>query len=120
MGGVVAKREDAFIGKRSLRLAFATSPEREQLVGLIPLQGRLQVGGRVLAPGATRPPCPTEGYVTSTCFSPSIGSYVGLALIERGHARHGETVAVYCGGPVIRCRIANPTFYDSGNERLQA
>ena len=119
MAGIVAKRKDDFIGKRSLSLAFATSPEREQLVGLLALEGSLQVGGRVLAPNHTRPPCPTEGYVTSACFSPFVRESIGLALIERGHARQGETVSVYCAGNIIRCRITKPVFYDPSNARLQ-
>jgi len=120
MAGIVAKRTDDFIGRRSLTLPFAISPEREQLVGLVALEGTLQVGGRILAPGATSPPCPTEGYVSSACFSPSLGQSIGLALIERGYARNGETVSVYCEGNIVRCRISNPTFYDPSNEKLQA
>jgi sarcosine oxidase subunit alpha len=120
MADIVAKRKDDFIGKRSLTLPFATSPEREQLVGLISLEGALEVGGRVLSPDHSKPPCPTEGYVTSACFSPSLGHSIGLALIERGRARQGETVSIYCGDTPIRCRISNPTFYDPANEKLQA
>lgn len=120
MADIVAKRKDDFIGKRSLTLTFATSPEREQLVGLISLEGTLQVGGRALSPGHSKPPCPTEGYVTSACFSPSVGQSIGLALIERGRARQGETVSIYCGGTPVRCRITSPTFYDPANEKLQA
>jgi sarcosine oxidase subunit alpha len=120
MASIVAKRKDDFIGKRSLTLTFATSPEREQLIGLIALEGTLQVGGRILAPGQTKPPCPTEGYVTSACFSPSVGQSIGLALLERGYARHGEVVSVYAGGATTPCRVSNPTFYDPSNERLQA
>jgi sarcosine oxidase, subunit alpha len=120
MAGAVAKRADDFIGKRSLSLSFATSPEREQLVGLVASEGMLQVGGRVLSPGRTRAPSTTEGYVTSACFSPSAGHWIGLALIERGHARHGEVVSVYCGGRIVPCRIGSPTGYDPANARLQA
>lgn len=118
MAGVVAKREDDFIGKRSLSLAFMKSEEREQLVGLVGLGGVLEVGGRVLARGAAGPPCATEGYVTSACFSPSLGQSIGLALIERGFEREGETVSVYSGGRVVQGRISRPVFYDRGNERL--
>ncbi|MBL8266537.1 glycine cleavage T C-terminal barrel domain-containing protein, partial [Steroidobacter sp.] len=119
MGGIVAKRQDDFIGKRSLGLAFATSVEREQLVGLQALDGALHAGGRILAPGHSTVPCPTEGYVTSACFSPSVRQSIGLALIQRGHAREGEIVTVYLGGALVRCRISNPTFYDPSNQRLQ-
>ena len=120
LAGAVARRTDDFIGKRSLSLAFATSPEREQLVGLSAPEGILQVGGRVLATGRTRAPSTTQGYVTSACFSPAVGHWIGLALIERGHARHGEKVSVYCGGKIVQCRIGSPTFYDPASERLQA
>lgn len=120
MGSIVAKRRDDFIGKRSLRLSFATSKEREQLVGLTALVGTLLVGGRIMAPGYDRAPCPTEGYVTSACYSPSLGQSIGLALVERGHQRAGEMVSVYCGGTIVDCRISNSTFYDPDNERLHA
>ena len=120
MGTLVAKRRDDFIGKRSLSLPFAADSEREQAVGLTALQGRLQVGGRILVPGQINAPCATEGYVTSACFSPSVGQSIGLALIRGGHARHGETVLAYCSGDVVPCRISSPAFYDPGNDRLQA
>jgi sarcosine oxidase subunit alpha len=118
MGGIVAKRADDFIGKRSLSLPFASSAEREQLVGLVAIEGTLEVGGRVLGAGHARPPCPTEGYVTSACFSPSTGQSVGLALVERGFSREGETVSVYSAGRIARGRIVKPGVYDRGNERL--
>jgi sarcosine oxidase, subunit alpha len=117
MASIVAKREDDFIGKRSLSLPFATSGEREQLVGLTALDGTLQVGGRILAAGYARVPCPTEGCVTSACCSPSLGRSIGLALLERGHQREEETVLVYSASGVVRCRVCNPTFYDPKNER---
>lgn len=120
MASIVAKRKDDFIGKRSLSLSFATSPEREQLVGLVANDATLDVGGRVLAPGAGRPPCRTEGYVTSACASPTVGKSIGLALIERGHARQGEIVSVYCAGKIVQCQICSPVFYDSSNTRLLA
>jgi sarcosine oxidase subunit alpha len=120
MAPIVAKRKDDFVGKRSLALAFATSPEREQLVGLVALEGILAVGGRVLARKHDRPPCQTEGYVTSACVSASVGRSIGLALVERGYERQGETVSVFCGGSMVPYRISNPVFYDPRNERLQA
>jgi sarcosine oxidase subunit alpha len=118
MAGVVAKRKDDFIGKRSLSLAFARSLQREQLVGLVGLDGVLEVGGRVLAAGHEKPPCPTQGYVTSACFSPSLLQSIGLALVERGFAREGETVSIYSQGGIVRGQIVKPGVYDRGNERL--
>jgi sarcosine oxidase subunit alpha len=116
----VAKRQDDFIGKRSLSLPFATSIEREQLVGLTALDGKLRVGGRILATGHSHPPCPTDGYVTSACYSPSLRRSIGLALLERGRQREGATVSVFSAGAIVRCRVCNPTFYDPKNQRLHA
>jgi sarcosine oxidase subunit alpha len=118
MGGIAARRKDDFIGKRSLSLPFALSAEKEQLVGLTALAGSLQVGGRILIGNHHQPPCPTDGYVTSACFSPSLRQSIGLALIERGHRRDGETVRIYCSGQIVHARICNPTFLDPDNQRL--
>lgn len=118
MAAIVAKRQDDFIGKRSLSLSFATSDEREHLVGLVALDGTLQVGGRILADGYTAAPCPTQGYVTSTCVSPSLSRSIGLALVERGQRREGEVLRIHCAGQLVRARICNPTFYDPENRRL--
>jgi sarcosine oxidase subunit alpha len=118
MAAIVAKRKDDFIGKRSLSLPFAMSREREQLVGLKALDGTMQIGGRIMAPGHSRVPCPTEGYVTSACVSPAVGGSIGLALIERGYQRDGEEVSVYSNGVIVRARICSPMFYDPQNERL--
>jgi sarcosine oxidase, subunit alpha len=120
MGSIVAKRQDDFIGKRSLSLPFATGIKREQLVGLTALDGTLRVGGRILAAGHYRAPCPTDGYVTSACQSPSLRRSIGLGLLERGYQREGETVSVFSSGSIVRCRVCNPTFYDPKNARLYA
>lgn len=120
MGGIVSKRKDDFLGKRSLSLTFATSTEKEQLVGLKALDGVLEIGGRIMADGHSSAPCPTIGHVTSACVSPSVGASIGLALIEQGTQRHGETISVYCHGKVVRCQVCHTTFYDPENGRLHA
>jgi sarcosine oxidase subunit alpha len=118
MASQVARRPDDFIGKRSLRLSFAESREREQLIGLMGLKGTFQVGGRILAAGFTHVPCPTEGYVTSACYSPSLDSFIGLALLTRGREREGEVVSVYNAGKIMRCRVCSPTIYDPKSDKL--
>ncbi len=119
MGRVVDGKKADFIGKRSLSLSYGFSPEREQLVGLRVENGVLAVGGRILADGAM-PPCRTQGYVTSACHSPSLGISIGLALIERGHARMGEQVRIFDSGTIVNAEICPPVFYDPENERLKA
>ncbi len=120
MGGVIDRKPGDFIGRRSLSLAYAVSAGREELVGLKAVSGGMRVGGRILADGATQPPCQTEGYVTSACWSPSLGCDVALALIENGSKRLGQTVRIYDAGRIIEAEICRPGLYDPDNERLMA
>ncbi|NNH30254.1 hypothetical protein C9413_12275, partial [Rhizobium sp. SEMIA 4085] len=61
-----------------------------------------------------------QGYVTSSAFSPHVGSTIGLALVNRGSERHGEEVVVWNGlrNEFTRARLCNPVFFDPQNERL--
>jgi len=117
MGGIVSKKALDFIGKRSLSLPFNRAEDREQLVGLRPLSGRIEIGGRIMAPGETSVPCKTVGNVTSACDSPSAGN-IAMALIEGGAKRMGETVRIYADGKVTEAEICSPVFVDPDNERL--
>ena len=119
MAGIVERKKADFIGKRSLSLPYGRSEDREQLVGLKALKGQLAVGGRILAAGETAPPCRTDGYVSSACYSPTLDASIGLALIERGASRLGETVRISDRGAIIEAEICSPVFYDPENERLK-
>lgn len=113
-----SKRVD-FVGRRSLDLPFNLDPNREQLVGLRALDGPLEVGGRILAGGCERPPCATEGYVTSACHSPAVGAWIGLALLQRGRERMDEDVRIWTSGRVLRASVCPPVFLDPENRRLR-
>lgn len=119
MGIVVAKKQTDFLGKRSLFLPFNQSEKREQLVGLKPVDGRIQIGGRILADGHTQVPCPSIGNVTSAGETPTVGN-IGLAVIEAGFSRMGDTVHIYANGEVSTAEICSPVFYDPENQRLNA
>jgi len=120
MGNIAARKENDFIGKRSLSLTFNRSRDRERLVGLVADGDGLEVGGRVLAPGSSGVPCRTVGYVTSACYSPAAGTWIGMALIERGNERQGENVLIRCSGNIVEAQIRKPCFYDADNARLKA
>ena len=119
MGGIVARKQGDFIGKRALSLPYNASRGREELVGLRPIKGTIRIGGRILADGYSQIPCPTVGNVTSACDSPWAGN-IGMALIENGSNRTGDTVLIYAEGEVCEAEICSPVFLDPENERLQA
>ena len=119
MGGIAARKPDDFLGKRALSLPYNRAEDREELVGLKPLEGDIEIGGRILTPGAETPPCETIGNVTSAATTRHCGN-IGMALIEAGSRRMGETVRIFSGGRIARAEICSPVFYDPENKRLLA
>lgn len=119
MGKIAWAKTVDFIGKRSLVLSEHLKDDREQLVGLHSKQ-TLEAGARILRPGAGKPPCATEGYVTSACFSAALGIPIAMGLVGNGRQLYGETVRVYSSGKIVDATIGTPVFYDADNDRLRA
>jgi sarcosine oxidase subunit alpha len=111
------RKPAAFVGRRSLTRAAARDPQRLQLVGLTPLDGRtvLPVGGQI-APSP--PPALTEGHVTSSYMSPKLGYPVALAMLRRGAQRTGEAVRIYHLGKTVDARVVSTPFVDPKGARL--
>jgi sarcosine oxidase subunit alpha len=113
-------RTDEHIGKRSLLMPVATDANRKQLVGLTveSKEAPLPTGAHV-ATGAGRTRR-SQGYVTSSYFSPSLGRPVALGLVEAGLLRMGEAVSVYHFGAERRATITAPVALDPEGKRLHA
>jgi sarcosine oxidase subunit alpha len=121
--GAVARRKPGdFIGKRSLFRAANLSAERKQFVGLEPLDAdqALRPGGHLLLGANRQPPALTDGWVTSACFSPTLGRHIALGLLRGGRERLGETVTVCDEEERIAARVVSAVFYDPANARLQS
>lgn len=113
------KKTAAFVGDRSLHMDVANDPARKQLVGLAVPEGApmLPIGAHVVTDGAT----PTsQGYVTSSYESPTMGRAIAIGLVEKGHARMGDTVKVWHLGKTREAVITSPAFFDPDGERLHA
>ena len=105
-----------FLGKRSLMHRSASAADRQQLVGLMPADPAHipLAGAHVLrAKGGT-----AQGFVTSSCFSPTLGRGIALALLKGGQRRHGETVTLWSEGRTWQARVGTPRFFDPKGERL--
>jgi sarcosine oxidase subunit alpha len=121
LGAAIARKAADFIGKRSLSLAYPSGRDREQLVGVKAVGGAgLEPGGRVLAPGHHRPPAPTDGRVTSACYSRAAGGWIGLAMIQGGRSRLGERVTIHQSGHQVPAEIVAPLFHDPTGARMRA
>ena len=112
------KKTAAYLGDRSLRNAKANDSARKQLVGLtIAGPDLLPVGAHVVSEGA-RPV--SQGYVTSSYFSPTLNIPIALALVESGAERIGEHVSLRHLGNTLSATICAPCFFDPEGKRLHA
>ncbi len=113
-----------FIGKRATSRPGLQDTNRAQLVGLIPVDGKSSIprGGRIIDNPSLAPPIPIQGEITSNCYSPNLGHPIGLALIDHGRERIGETTYAVSllNGQSIKVEISNPVFIDPEGERLRA
>ncbi|WP_378941281.1 sarcosine oxidase subunit alpha family protein [Mesorhizobium sp. ANAO-SY3R2] len=118
--GPRTKRATEYVGRRSLFTDVATSGSRQQLVGLAVAEGEepLATGahGILRKDGKIR----SQGFVTSSYHSPALARPIALGLIERGAARHGETIDIQHLGMVRRATITAPCAFDPSGERLNA
>ena len=78
-------------------------------------------GGAHLVSGADpKTPGRSQGHVTAMCFSPALETYIALALLERGRARHGEKL--YAADPLRGAHgpveIVDPCFVDKEGSRM--
>jgi sarcosine oxidase, subunit alpha len=115
---LIEKKSADFVGRGALALAEYQRADRQQLVGVqsVDPAAPLMSGAHLInASGA-----PSEGFLTSACFSPTLGDWVALARLKRGQARLGEQLLAFDQGQVTSVRIVNPVFYDPDNSRLQA
>ncbi|PZO62535.1 MAG: sarcosine oxidase subunit alpha family protein, partial [Pelagerythrobacter marensis] len=107
------------IGKRAQERSFMASPERWKLVGLESLDGRvLPDGAYAVADGVNaNGQRNTQGRVTSSYASPTLGRPIAMGLVQRGPERMGEELAFEVPGATYRARIVDPVFYDKEGTR---
>ena len=118
-GGPRAKRQDSFVGDRSLFTPAASATDRKQLVG-IAAEGNavIPAGASAVARNGARKHM--LGYVTSSYMSFHLGQPIALGLIENGAARTGEIVAFEHLGQSFSARVVAPCFLDPEGVRLNA
>jgi sarcosine oxidase subunit alpha len=123
LGGLVSKKKDC-IGKVMSGRPALVAPDRQVLVGIIPvdLSMRLRSGAHLVARGSKPVAAADEGYVTSAVYSPTLGHWVGLALLKSGRSRHGEHIRMVSPltGEDTTVEVTAPTFYDVQGVRVRA
>jgi sarcosine oxidase subunit alpha len=116
-GSAIERKPGDFIGRRSLKRPAMQAPDRLQLVGLLPLDARLEVPVGVHALGERGA---IEGHVTSSCVSPHLGRSIALGRLRAGHSRKGERVSLDIEGRQQPAVIVDTAFFDPQGTRLHA
>ncbi len=114
-------KKKAFIGKPMAQRPGLTDPGRKRLVGLVSLNGKpIHAGAQLVTGSDPNLPGGSQGHVTSMAYSPAVGAYVALGLLERGPERHGETL--YAADPVRGSHgpveVCAPCFFDPDGSRM--
>ena len=122
LGRMMTARKE-FIGHVLAQRPGLADPDRPALAGFRPVDttARLRSGAHFIARGSAGIASDDQGYMTSCCFSPSIGSWIGLGLIRGGVSRIGEIVRAYdpIRGGDVEVQICSPQFVDAPGERLR-
>ncbi|MER9651792.1 sarcosine oxidase subunit alpha family protein [Mesorhizobium sp. M0199] len=96
--------------------------DKRRLVGLQPVDpaGKVVSGSHLFAEGAPQSLDTDQGWITSACYSPHVGSMIGLAFLETGDERLGEVIVAAnpLEGESVRLRVVSACFIDPEGERL--
>ncbi|MDN3519863.1 sarcosine oxidase subunit alpha family protein [Aquisalimonas lutea] len=116
------KREKpfSFLGQRSLDRSDSRRRDREQFVGIRPLNGEavLPEGAQAVENPSNPVPKRTIGHVTSSYYSAALGHSIALGLIERGHDRQRERLHFMTSdGRLEEAELCSTVFYDPDGAR---
>lgn len=117
-GHVLNKKSD-FVGRRSLLQPENQRPDRLGFVGFEAVDPAIILPiGMHVAVSRDDGTFESDGYITSTGYSPVLSRGVALGMIRHGESRIGETVLIRGAAGIHQARVVRPAAYDPQGERL--
>ena len=121
--GMLSKKKD-FIGKRSLNREAFVDPEREKIVGVVPLDKKTMIpeGSHLVSDSDGNLPNPKLGYISASCWSVEYNNPFSLAILKNGNKKIGEKL--YALSPlknkIVQVEIVSSHYVDSKGERVRS
>jgi methylglutamate dehydrogenase subunit C len=114
------KSGGASLGRALLERPAFHEASRPRLVGLRAADGRAPflAGAQLTIDAAPTRPC---GYITSSVYSPTLGEWLGLALLARERATEGAVVMASdpLRGRNTPVRVVSPVHFDPTSARMK-
>ncbi|WP_278878230.1 sarcosine oxidase subunit alpha family protein [Paracoccus yeei] len=121
MGKMVSTRKDSIGAVLSRREGLVA--DRRVLVGFQPVNAAdpVMAGAHLFAEGAAQDTANDQGWITSACYSPHVGSAIGLGYLVNGDSRKGEVVVAAnpLQGQSVRLRVVSAHFVDPEGGRVR-
>lgn len=121
MGKMVSTKKDSIGAVLSRREGMVA--DRRVLVGLQPVNAAdpVMAGAHLFAEGAAQDTANDQGWITSACYSPHVGSAIGLGYLVNGDSRKGEVVVAAnpLQGQSVRVRVVSAHFVDPEGGRVR-
>jgi len=121
--GMLSKKKD-FIGKRSLNREAFINPEREKIVGVVPLDKKTMIpeGSHIVSNSSASLPNPKLGHISASCWSVEFNNPFSLAILKNGKSKIGEKL--YALSPLkdknIPVEIVSSHYVDPKGERVRS
>ncbi|QFU08464.1 Aminomethyltransferase [Rhodobacteraceae bacterium THAF1] len=120
MHWAISKKKDDFIGKRGQERVHMRRDDRWKLVGLLTEDGStIPDGAYAVAEGTNaNGQRNTQGRITSSYHSPTLGRGIAMGLVLNGPDRMGETIDFPgTDGTTYTAKIVDPVFFDPEGEK---
>mgnify|MGYP006412354749 FL=1 len=122
MGKMVSDNKDSIGSVLSKREGLNQSDDLK-LVGIKPINSSDQLisGSHLFDLSSKVNPQNDLGYITSSCFSPTLGSYIALGFLRNGSNRYGEKIRVnnFLLKKEVLAEVCNPIFVDPNGDKLR-
>ncbi len=122
MGGMVSKKKDA-IGSVLSEREGLNRPDALVVMGFRPVNPAepLAAGSHFIGKDDTANAANDQGYMTSVCYSPHVGSSIALGFLKNGAARKGEVLRAVnpLKNSEVLVEVVSAHFVDPEGDRLR-